>query len=217
MDKLEQVGMAPMAHAFPHTLSGGQQQRVALARALAPKPRLMLLDEPFSGLDARLRDQIRDDTLHVIKNAGVTTVMVTHDPEEAMFMADRIALMRNGRIVQLGPPEELYRKPSEAFVASFFGEVNQFRAVVRAGCVDTALGRLDAPAGLGDGSAVDVLVRPEALSLSRVADGDEPDHAVRVLASRFLGRTSLVHLCVGQPDGHLHFHARVPGDRKRVV
>jgi iron(III) transport system ATP-binding protein len=202
LDKLEQVGMAGLAHAFPHTLSGGQQQRVALARALAPKPKLMLLDEPFSGLDSRLRDQIRDDTLHVIKNAGVTTVMVTHDPEEAMFMADRIALMKDGRIVQLGPPDTLYRQPNHAFVAGFFGEVNRLEAKVRGGMVETALGRFEAPHGAGEGSLVEVLIRPEGLSLSHSAEAN-----ATVLAARFLGRTSLVHLSIGP----LHLHARVPG------
>src|SRR3546814_3334744 len=111
-----------------------------LARALAPRPRVMLLDEPFSNLDARLRQQVRDDTLHVLKRSGTTTLMVTHDPEEAMFMADRIALMRAGRIVQLGTPANLYYQPSEAFVASFFGEINSLEGIVEAGEVATPFG-----------------------------------------------------------------------------
>lgn len=104
LELLAQLGMADYAESYPHMLSGGQQQRVALARALAPTPKLMLLDEPFSSLDARLRDRIRDDTLHVLKKLGSATLLVTHDPEEAMFMADRIALMRDGEIVQTGTP-----------------------------------------------------------------------------------------------------------------
>jgi iron(III) transport system ATP-binding protein len=210
MDKLEQVGMADLARAFPHTLSGGQQQRVALARALAPRPRLMLLDEPFSGLDSRLRDQIRDETLHVIKAAGVTTVMVTHDPEEAMFMADRIALMRDGRIVQLGAPDTLYRHPSHPFVASFFGEVNRIAATVRNGEIVTSVGRFSAPDGSGEGSPVDVLIRPEGLHLEPRGEV-EPLHAGEVLASRFLGRTSLIDLRVTNPGGNLDLRARVSG------
>ena len=101
---LSQVGMQSYGKAYPHELSGGQLQRVALARALAPKPRVVLLDEPFSGLDRALRNQVRDVTLHVLKQSGAATLMVTHDPEEAMFMADRVALMRRGRIAQVGHP-----------------------------------------------------------------------------------------------------------------
>ncbi len=206
---LAQVGMAGYRDAYPHMLSGGQQQRVALARALAPKPRLMLLDEPFSGLDSRLRDQVRDDTLHVLKKSGVATLMVTHDPEEAMFMADRIALMREGRIVQLGRPVELYCHPVDAFVASFFGEVNRIPCVVSGGNVQTPFGSLRAD-GLAEGQAAELLIRPEALRLSPC----DPDasQAVQVLASRLLGRTSLIHLCVGDANGrHLHLHSRMPG------
>ncbi|WP_142850654.1 ABC transporter ATP-binding protein [Telmatospirillum sp. J64-1] len=207
---LVQVGMEAYASAYPHMLSGGQQQRIALARALAPGPRLMLLDEPFSGLDSRLRDQVRDQTLHVLKEAGVSTLMVTHDPEEAMFMADRIALMRDGRIVQLGRPVDLYCNPVEAFVANFFGEVNRITGKVRGGEVETPFGRLSAP-GLGEGAEAEILIRPEALFLSP-AEGDEGDGAAKVVASRLLGRSSLVHLCVGDAQGaHLHLHSRMPG------
>lgn len=206
---LGQVGMMTYAAAYPHMLSGGQQQRVALARALAPKPRLMLLDEPFSGLDSRLRDQVRDETLHVLKKSGVSTLMVTHDPEEAMFMADRIALMRDGRVVQVGPPVELYCHPAEAFVAAFFGEVNRLPGVVRSGQVLTPFGSVEAR-GFAEGAAVEVLIRPEALHL-RPGDEDTGE-AAQVIASRMLGRTSLIHLCVGDVAGrHLHLHSRMPG------
>ena len=208
---LEQVGMAESADAFPHTLSGGQQQRVALARALAPQPRLMLLDEPFSGLDARLRDQIRDETLHVLKASGAATLLVTHDPEEAMFMADRIALMRDGTVVQDGTPSELYYRPADAFVAGFFSQINRMQATVAGGQAATPFGPV-AAAGMRDGAAVDVLVRPEALRLA-LADGSVPGPAsARVLAARLLGRTSLVHLEARDRDGRLlHLHARMPG------
>lgn len=157
---LGQVGMQGYAGVYPYALSGGQQQRVALARALAPRPRVMLLDEPFSGLDARLREQIREDTLHVLKQSGTATLMVTHDPEEAMFMADRIYLMDSGRVVQSGSPETLYRRPVDPFVARFFTPVNTFTGTVAAGQVATPLGTLPAP-GHGDGTTVQILVRPE--------------------------------------------------------
>ena len=180
LDLLERLGMAGSANVYPHTLSGGQQQRVALARALAPSPRVMLLDEPFSSLDARLRDQIRDDTLHVLKELNTATLLVTHDPEEAMFMADRIALMRDGEIVQTGSPTELYCNPVEPFVVNFFGQVNEHVGIVHDGQVATPLGRLDA-SRFDEGANVRILIRPEAVKVTplegKVAD-DRTSHVV---------------------------------------
>lgn len=215
MSLLEQLGMERFAQEYPHTLSGGQQQRVALARALAPSPQLMLLDEPFSSLDARLRDQIRDDTLHVLKDVGAGALLVTHDPEEAMFMADRIALMREGRIVQIGTPQELYCTPNDPFVVRFFGEVNELSGVVWQGRVITPVGEVDAR-GLEDGTLVRVMVRPEALCVKTLDQAPASDHAdernSHVLMARLLGRTSLVHICAHGDDGdETHMHARVPG------
>ena len=217
---LTQVDMETRMESYPHMLSGGQQQRVALARALANKPNLVLLDEPFSGLDSTLRSQVRDQTLHLLKKSGVSTLMVTHDPEEAMFMADKIALMREGRVVQFGPPEDLYCRPVDEFVATFFGEVNRFEGVVNGdGCVETPFGPLKTR-DLSKDALVTVLIRPEALKLSAAAQDEKSrgDFAwlesvsdngeVEVMASRLLGRTSLIHLRVGK---NLHFHARMPG------
>ena len=129
---------------YPHTLSGGEQQRVALARALAPRPRVLLLDEPFSGLDTQLRQKVRDETLHVLKEVGAAVVLVTHDPEEALFMADRIALMKAGRIVQVGEPTDLYFHPAEAFAAEFFGEINRLSSRVSGGKIPSPFGPLTA-------------------------------------------------------------------------
>ena len=209
---LQQVGMLDYADVHPHRLSGGQQQRVALARALAPKPAVMLMDEPFSGLDRQLRDQVRDEALHVLKKSGAATLMVTHDPEEAMFMADRVALMRAGRIAQVGPPSELYLAPRDAFVASFFGEVNRIDGVVEDGRVATPFGALEAK-DLAGGTAVEILIRPEALRLEAIPAGSRANGPVaKVLAARMLGRSSLIHLSVATGNGHaLHLHARIPG------
>ncbi len=207
---LEQVGVAEYAASYPHVLSGGQQQRVALARALAPRPRVMLLDEPFSGLDARLRDQVRDSTLHVLKDSGAACLLVTHDPDEAMFMADRIAVMRAGRMVQVGSPVDLYCRPVDGFVARFFGEINALPGRIAGGTAATPFGLV--PSRLPEGSAVEVLIRPEALRLSPVNGAERAASAARVMAARMLGRSSLVHLAVPGPDGKpLHVHARVPG------
>jgi len=218
LDVLRQVGMAESAGAYPHTLSGGQQQRVALARALAPSPQLMLFDEPFSGLDTRLRDQVRDQTLHVLKQRGATTLLVTHDPEEAMFMGDRIAVMRAGRIEQVGRPVDVYFHPASPFVANFFSELNRLRSAVAAGKVATPFGSLKA-AGLEEGAAVDVLIRPEALRLGYAPEGENggADGAdaggARVVTSHMLGRSTLIHLDAGEFRGQkLHFHSRIPGN-----
>jgi iron(III) transport system ATP-binding protein len=211
LEMLDQLGVKRFSDRFPHRLSGGQQQRVALARALAPAPRLMLLDEPFSALDARLRGRIRDDTLHLLKQAGAGTLLVTHDPEEAMFMADRIALMRDGRILQFGTPVELYCNPVSPFVASFFGDVNRLEGTVREGFVETAIGRFAADE-LADGQAASVLIRPEAIDV-RVAGPADPGHGQsHVVMSRLLGRSSLVHLCVHDPENREHhLHSSMPG------
>jgi iron(III) transport system ATP-binding protein len=167
MEALTQVGMASYAGSYPHALSGGQQQRVALARALAPQPSVMLLDEPFSGLDARLREQIRDDTLRVLKRSGAATLLVTHDPEEAMFMADRIYLMQAGRLIQSGPPAEVYARPNSEFAAKFFSNINELDAIVENGVAATPLGLIAAP-GWPAGSCVKVLFRPECLECAPI-------------------------------------------------
>ncbi len=206
-EALGAVGLGGFEARYPHMLSGGQQQRVALARALAAGPSVVLLDEPFSGLDARLRDKVRDQTLHALKGSGAATLMVTHDAEEAMFMGDRIAVMREGRILQTGTPDELYCHPRSTYVAELFGEVNQLEAVVRDGQVETPFGPLPA-AGIADDVAAEILIRPEALRLSH-APGTP---MARIVAARMLGRTSLIHMSITDDAGRdVHLHARVPG------
>jgi len=210
LEVLEQFSIVDLADAFPHTLSGGQMQRVALARAIAPRPRLLLLDEPFSGLDSRLRDAVRDRTLHDLKASGAATLMVTHDPEEAMFMSDRIAVMRAGRIEQIGRPVDIYYHPTNPFVASFFSDVNILYGTVRDGAVATPFGALPAE-GHRDGDEVQVLIRPEAVQLAWAGEGDHAANVGLVRAARLLGRSTLVHLDMPKTDGAcLHLHSRVP-------
>ena len=203
---LGQVGMLEYADSYPHRLSGGEQQRVALARARAPRPPIILLDEPFSNLDTQRRNQLRDLCLHVLKRARSASLVVTHNAEEAMFMADRLAVMRDGAIVQSGSPEEIYFRPSSIFVAGLFGELNEVPGRVGRGRVETPLGAVDA-AHIADGTEVIVLIRPEAVA---VVSPDGAAATGRVMAARLLGRTSLLHLSVaGGGSSELHLHARV--------
>ena len=190
MEMLDQVSMTADASKHPHMLSGGQQQRVALARALAPNPKLLLLDEPFSGLDASMREQIREETLRVLKNSGVATVMVTHDSEEAMYMADRIKILGNGRILQSGRPHDIYFHPQHKFVAKMFGLMNRFESVVDAGCVRIPLGQIQAR-GFADGQRVEVLVRPEGVTLQSNAVDGVP---VEVQSTHLLGHDNIVRV-----------------------
>jgi len=221
------VGMEKYTSAYPHMLSGGQQQRIALARAIAPNPSVLLLDEPFSGLDARLRTQVRDDTLHILKASGTTSLVVTHDPEEAMFMGDQVAVMNAGSLEQVGPPDEIYFSPRSAFVAEFLSDVNRLTGYVHDEEVQTALGPI-AASGFADDTMVEVLVRPEAILIHGM-EGEQRSNGsslgghnptAKVIESRLLGRTSLIHLSIlnGQgkhhslaSDDEAHLHARVPG------
>ncbi len=212
---LDRVSMADFADAFPHRLSGGQQQRVALARALAPDPPVILLDEPFSGLDARLRNIIREDTLTILKEQGTTTLIVTHDPEEAMYVSDTIAVMREGRIEQIGTPGDLYCRPVTPYVTFLFSSANNIRGVVAGGQVATPFGPIAAP-GFGPGTRVIVLMRPEALLIDPKG-GPPPDNSLgtaegTVLMARMLRQSVYTHMDFGEFNGKkLHFHARNPG------
>jgi iron(III) transport system ATP-binding protein len=164
---LELVGLTARAGAFPHELSGGERQRVALARALAAEPSVVLLDEPFAALDPGLRERLREDVVAILHEAGATALLVTHDQDEALSVADVVALMRDGAIEQLGAPEDVYARPSTRWAAEFLGDANLLRGRRVNGVVECALGRLGAAGGPeGDVLAV---VRPEALAAG--ADG----------------------------------------------
>ncbi len=179
---LARVGLAEYENSFPHALSGGEQQRVALARAIVPRPQVMLMDEPFSGLDQRLRENVRGETLALLKETRATTMLVTHDPVEAMGLSDRILLMRQGQLVQAGTPAQLYENPVDAQAARFFCDMNELSAVIRNGHADTALGSFAAPA-LEDGSNALVMVRPQGFELAKADIGIEG----YILDSHFLG------------------------------
>ena len=211
---LSKVGLSGYGGKYPHQLSGGEQQRVALARALAPKPRVMLMDEPFSGLDNRLRDEIRDETLSILKAEGTAVLMVTHEPAEAMRMADRIALMRNGQIVQIGAPYHLYNNPVDRAAAAFFSDVNVVHGEVTDYQTATPFGLFLAPR-MVDGADVEIIVRPQHLKI--VEDtGQQPEPTAadgmpargHVVRARFMGHESLIE-CRMEHDGSV-IRATVP-------
>jgi iron(III) transport system ATP-binding protein len=202
---LELVGLQHRAERYPHELSGGERQRVALARALAPEPEVVLLDEPFSNLDASLRAGLRREVELILRDAGATAILVTHDQEEALSLADRLAVMRQGRIVQVGEPESVYGRPASRWAAQFVGEVNVLAGVAHGDNVETELGVFDLP-NPASGS-VHVAVRPEQLELrtddqgnAEVLEREFRGHDVLYRLRHEGGRTVLVQL----PSLELH-------------
>jgi iron(III) transport system ATP-binding protein len=214
-EMLDLVGLAAHADKYPVQLSGGQQQRIALARALAPNPRLLLLDEPLSALDAQVRASLRSEIRALQKRLGIVTIMVTHDQEEALSMADRVVLMHNGRIEQAGTPDELYRQPRTRFVAGFVGRMNMLPATVLAdGKVRVRDSELFcAPGSLSVGSPATVGIRPEHVVVKRFGtELGANSFAARLLDTEFFGnRTSARLAC--EPLG-IEIEAELPADAR---
>jgi iron(III) transport system ATP-binding protein len=194
---LELVGLSGYWRRYPHQLSGGQQQRVALARALAVGPEFVLLDEPFASLDAAMRSSVRADVLAVLRQAGATSILVTHDQDEALSMADQVAVLRDGVIAQLDTPTALYGRPGDVELAQFLGESNVLEGDVHDGTASTALGRLSVAAGTGSptGGPARVLVRPEQIQL-----GESPNGGIvaTVQTYEYYGHDAVVRV---RPDG----------------
>jgi iron(III) transport system ATP-binding protein len=216
---LEAVGLTGLERRYPHELSGGQQQRVALARALAIDPRVVLLDEPFSALDAAMRANVRREVAAILKERGTTTVLVTHDQDEALSMADRVAVLRDGKIVAADRPEQLYRSPLDADLAGFLGEANLLPGTVEGHVAATALGRLvlqDSVVASWPGSdrhAV-VLVRPEQLEVrSRSAAATGGGVLARVVDRAFFGHDAVLRVAPAGAamDGGAPLLVRVTG------
>jgi putative spermidine/putrescine transport system ATP-binding protein len=208
---LDRVGMTAQADALPAKLSGGQQQRVALARALVFNPKALLLDEPLSALDAALRQEMRDEIRRLQRDHAIATLHITHDQEEALSMADRVAVMAAGRLVQIGAPREIYERPANRAVAAFVGQANLWDGrIAGPSAVDTALGRLmTLPHGAREGAAVTVLVRPEKLRLGQGPDG--VNHFTGAVSrDRYLG--SLRRFDYRTPRGTVLGETSEPGD-----
>ncbi len=206
---LELVGLADLGGRYPDQLSGGEQQRVALARALAPAPRLVLLDEPFAALDAGLRKRVREEVCQILRDAGATAILVTHDQEEALSIADRIVVMHNGRVLQSGRPEEVYGNPLSVEVARFLGDGQLLPCEVRGGAALSCFGPIPCP--LQDGSAL-VLLRPEDLELLPAAAAE--GCAGEVCGQTFFGHDRLDEIAI---DGHARLVVRVLSSKRTAV
>lgn len=200
---LSRVGLERYASDYPHILSGGQQQRVALARAIVPRPSVMLMDEPFSGLDVQLRESMQEETLALLRETRSTSMIVTHHPEEAMRLGDRIAVMRAGRVVQVGRAEDMYNQPAELFVARMFSEINEVPQIVRGGEIASPVGRIAAK-GMPDGTKAVLCIRQRGIELKPAGEGLPG----RILHVRFLGDIMLIELGVTSFDVPLY--ARLP-------
>lgn len=192
---LDRVGMLAFAAAYPSTLSGGQQQRVALARAIVPRPAVMLMDEPFSGLDVQLREAMQEETLALLHETRATSLIVTHHPEEAMRLGDRIAVLNAGRAVQIGRAEELYSHPASLFVARLFSEINEIAVTVKKGRVETAAGSFSA-GKIEDGRAAMLCIRERAVRVTPGAGRQENGLNGRVLTQKFLGDVTRLDVAV---------------------
>jgi iron(III) transport system ATP-binding protein len=196
MRMLARVGLQGHAAMYPQQLSGGEQQRVALARALAPRPGILLLDEPFSGLDARLRDSVRDEAVSLLRDMRATAVIVTHDPEEALRVGDHIALLKDGQLVQHGTGRDLYLRPADLFAARFFSELNQFHCRAEKGLIHTPFGDLDA-GSWSDGDLVDVCVRLSDVLVEPAGEGGRSGGKgvdARISQRRFVGTAEILEL-----------------------
>ena len=212
VDKLlDLVGLSTHCDALPEELSGGQQQRVALARALAPEPEILLLDEPFSNLDVDLRVEMREEVRRIVKETGVTTVSVTHDQEEALSISDRVAVMQDGRIEQVGPPEEVFQRPKSRFVANFLGHASFLPGYIQGDEIETSVDTLPREQVHGlqseyDHTELDVLVRPDDVLASCNCDGDADGE---ITYRRYLGPTVLyrVELDTGEALQCMHNHS----------
>lgn len=190
---LELVGLADRARSYPHELSGGERQRVALARALAPEPEVVLLDEPFASLDTGLRVALREEVAAILRGAGASALLVTHDQQEALSLADQVVVMRDGRVAQAGTPEEVYGRPTSRWVAEFLGAAEVVPGTAAGGVVDCELGRFPVATELR--GPVEVVIRPESLVIGRPG-GDVPSGAAdgRVRGRSFFGHDQLVQV-----------------------
>jgi len=200
---LERVGLAKYANEYPHILSGGEQQRVALARAIAPRPGVLMMDEPFSGLDTQLRDEMREETLTILKETRATCILVTHSTDEAMRMGNRIAVMSEGRVLQVGTAEELYHSPDSINTARMFSDLNEIPVIIKGNKAETPFGKC-AVRGIANGAHAVACIRQRDIQIGPKSKG----RAGRVLHTRFLGESALMEIGVEGLDEHIFARVR---------
>ncbi|WP_295041968.1 ABC transporter ATP-binding protein [uncultured Paracoccus sp.] len=204
----DRIGITHLLERYSHSLSGGEQQRVALARALAPEPAILLMDEPFSNLDQGLREQVRRETVDILRRTGTTAIIVTHDPQEALALGDLIVLMRAGRIEQMGTPFQIYDQPQSAYAAEFMGPCNRLPGIWSAGRIETPIGTFPADLDLPDGALALACIRPQALSIGPDGQGI----SARVMQKTFTGESEQIDIMVhplARPL-RMHSHVRIP-------
>ena len=212
MSLLKLFSVERYAKNYPHEISSGEQQRVALARSIISQPDLLLLDEPFSSLDLNLREEVRDETLHLLQKSNISVIIVTHDPFEAMFISNHINIFdKSGSIVQSGTPNDLYNNPKNSYVTGFFGETNKFEGVVKESHIYPPVGKIKTPGNL-EGEKVVVHIRPQGVKLNKQPT---PVNGIKgtVMASKLMGSFSFIHLSVLDNNNEVvHVHSHMPAD-----
>ena len=208
---LKKIGLPHYANVYPHQLSGGQKQLVAIARSLLTKPKLIMMDEPFANLDERLKNKIRDITLHLLQKTFTTALIITHDPDDAMFMGDFIAIMNNGKILQFDTPENIYNNPSSSFVARFFGETLSIKSKVNNKKAKTIFGPINIT-NSKNGKEIEIVFRSEAFNITKNKSKNRTKKIKsRIIAVRYISDNSYLHLDILNNSFKKHIHIKVPG------
>ena len=212
-DILKKIGLPHYSNILPHQLSGGQKQLVAIARSLVRKPRLLMMDEPFANLDQRLKNKIRDVTLHLLQKTSTTALIVTHDPEDAMFMGDYVAVMNKGKILQFDTPVNIYNKPNSSFVASFFGETLSLKSKVINKRIKTMFGPITiAKKGFHNNKDVEIVFRSEAFNITKNYNQKSLKKIkTKIIAVRYISENTYLHLDILNRQVKKHIHIKVPG------
>ena len=210
---LKKIGLPHFSNIFPHQLSGGQNQLVAVARSLIRKPKLLMMDEPFANLDQRLKNKIRDIVLHLLQKTRTTALIVTHDPDDAMFMGDFIAVMNKGKILQFDTPVNIYNKPNSSFVARFFGETLFLKSKINNNKVDTLFGPIKIKdSNLINSKEIEIIFRSEAFTITKNnSKKNSKKIKSKIIALKYIGENSYLHLDILSKHVQKHIHIKVPG------
>ena len=207
---LSKIGLPHYANVYPDKLSGGQQQLVALARSLIPKPKLIMMDEPFANLDQKLKNKIRDITLHLLQKTSTTALIVTHDPEDAMFMGDYIAIMNKGTFLQFDTPQNIYNKPTNSFIARFFGDTISVKGKVKNKEIKTIFGVLK-DIKYPNNSNVEIIFRSESFNVRKDNSRNSSGVKGKIIAVKYIGYNTILHLDIKNNNFSQHIHIKISG------